>query len=122
MTLADRIEQAEGPSRELDAEIALLVGAPCGRRSGWSNADNGDYYVIDECAPAYTASIDAALTLVPEGMRDEIEITTLYQVARVAINLNHGPDDGPYYGSNARNSIPLAICAAALRTGENNGR
>ena len=65
-------------------------------------------------APHFTTSIDAAMTSIPPEMRDEIEITTLYQVARVGINLNHAPDDGPYYGNHDGNSIPIALCIAAL--------
>lgn len=61
------------------------------------------------------AYLDAAMMLVPEAMRDEIEIKTLYRIARVALNLNHGPDGGPFYGSNECNSIPLALLAAILR-------
>jgi len=58
---------------------------------------------------------DAALMLVPEDMRDEMETTTLYQVARVTINMNHGDDGSPYYGENDCNYVPLAIVDAALR-------
>lgn len=52
MTLIERLQQADGPSRKLDAEIARHLG------------------YLDEAAgmvrmPAYTASIDAALMLLP---------------------------------------------------------
>lgn len=107
MALADRIEQAEGPSRSLDTEILLFVNPQAHPLS---------------IPPHYTTSIDAALSLVPEEMRDEIEISTLYRVARVGINLNHTEDDGLYYGKNEANSIPLAICAAALRAGKDPDR
>jgi hypothetical protein len=65
--------------------------------------------------PSPATSIDDAISIVPEDMRDEIEITTLYRVARVTINMNHGPDGSPFYGENVCNSIPLAICDAAMR-------
>ena len=61
--LIDKLERADGPDRELDAEIAKAFGAEHGPKSGFCNSENGDYFVIDECAPAYTASIDAAMTL-----------------------------------------------------------
>lgn len=64
---------------------------------------------------AAEAFVDAALMMVPEGMRDEIEITTLYCVARATINMNHGPDSGPFYGTNHCNVISLALAAAILR-------
>lgn len=104
LALAERCQKAEGPDRVADFEIHRLL-EPLLEPWEWPGGNT----------PAYTASIDAALTLVSEEMRDEIEITTLYQVARVGINLNHGPDDGPFYGSNDSNSIPLALCAASLR-------
>lgn len=77
----------------------------------WSSDQAGRFgRLID--AEGFT---DAALMLVPVGMHDEIEITTLYLVARVTINMNHGPDGSPFYGSNECNSLPLALADAALR-------
>lgn len=75
--LIERLERAEAPSRELDAEIAALVHV---------DADGLDFEAFPEpsgkvtiyfpskvkqayAAHRYTASIDAALTLVPEGWR-----------------------------------------------------
>lgn len=65
--LISRLSAATGPSRELDAEIALA--------NGWAHRTmpNGERYwrsptgVICPQPLRYTASIDAALTLVPEG-------------------------------------------------------
>lgn len=65
--LIERLEAASGPDRELDAEIAVAIGLgkATANHAGryWKQ---GDLHVTGE-APAYTASIDAALTLVPEG-------------------------------------------------------
>ncbi len=116
-TLASRVEALGGADREVDRDITIAIFPWVVLR------ENGDLVRADGLPWAgvrirvldYTASIDAAMTLVPEDMRDEIEITTLYCVARVTINMNHGPDGSPFYGSNESNSIPLAICAAALR-------
>ena len=62
MDLADRCEKATGPDRELDARIYILT-------AGGSAAD-ADYAATDPdvtCKPPrFTASLDAALTLVPE--------------------------------------------------------
>jgi hypothetical protein len=59
LALAERCEAATGPDRELDGDIfcalghaPFIEGAYCAYRS-----------------PAYTASLDAAMTLVPEGWR-----------------------------------------------------
>lgn len=80
MTLIEQLEQAEGPSRELDAEIAAAVRYfPKNVGFVWKNdleancpeigrvtcvtslGTGGPHYE----SPRYTASIDAALTLVP---------------------------------------------------------
>jgi hypothetical protein len=49
------LEKATGPDRELDAAIF------------WSQVPDGVEVAMASPIPAYTASIDAALTLVPEG-------------------------------------------------------
>lgn len=75
MTLIERLETATGPDRGLDAEIAVA--------SGWARNHDGVAYrlhpyivgaFIDDAnagcmhtCPRFSASIDAALTLVPEG-------------------------------------------------------
>lgn len=99
LELADLCEARSGPNYALESDIFRAVNPQATRYSIPKN---------------YTASIDAAMTLIPKDMADEIEIVTIYQIARVSINLNHGPDSGPFYGANVCNSIPLAICAAAL--------
>ncbi len=82
LELADRIEAAEGPCRELDAAIASAVRyfpkdvgfiwqhdlKPNSPEPGrveccTSLGTGGPHYK----APSYTASLDAAMTLVPEG-------------------------------------------------------
>ena len=61
--------------------------------------------------PPLTASIDAALTLLPLGY--EYDLTNIYGVARVSVGLNCEP--GPFYGANECGSVPLALLAAILR-------
>lgn len=72
--LIERLEKATGPDRELDGLIFQEVGG-----DHWLNAmrrsqePSGCPLEIAEVtartyAPSFTASIDAALTLVPEGM------------------------------------------------------
>jgi hypothetical protein len=62
--LADRVERAEGPDRELDWDIAEAVHLTT--RNEW-----GDSVFITRNSgyrpPFFTASLDAAMTLVPEG-------------------------------------------------------
>jgi len=65
MNLISRLEQAEAGSRELDAFIfRTLAGNPtdhCYELNG--------KYLIDANVPNVTTSIDAAMSLVPEGWK-----------------------------------------------------
>lgn len=76
--LIEKLAQAEGPSRELDAEIALAQGIVRERDGDCFYGHHyysvmvleRGYYDHEGNAPElprYTASIDAALTLVPDG-------------------------------------------------------
>ena len=79
--LIARVEAAEGPDRELDAEIALVSGQ-------WRCTENGTMWrpIPDDGPkrgwsgyfPAYTGSLDAAASLVPEGWFWRCGKTTLY--------------------------------------------
>jgi hypothetical protein len=68
-SLAARAEAAEGPDRELDALICIAAGFAEGNtvafKTGWCAGSETNPHPVE--APAYTASIDAALTLLPEG-------------------------------------------------------
>jgi len=78
-SLLSRLQSATGPSRELDAEIALANGwthqklKPENGRGGdskpyWRKPNETKYYIPEEQGPPrYTESIDAALTLKPKG-------------------------------------------------------
>ncbi len=124
MKLAERVEQAakEGQGNYIiTAFVVMHPEPPSGYQPRGYPAFSPiwDAWCKTNCAirnyVRHGAYLDAAMLLIPDDMRDEIEITTIYRVARVGINLNHGPDDGPYYGENVCNSIPLAITAAALK-------
>ena len=79
--LIARLEKAEGPSRELDAEIALAAGwtriediCGDGTRLGWiwtAPIKHG----VGALLPRFSASLDAALTLVPEGWTRAVDAT-----------------------------------------------
>ena len=68
--LVERIEKATGPDRWVDADIHEAVTTFNCRRAGPGWPDEDEYVVPAfpgwKPLPAYTASIDAALTLVPE--------------------------------------------------------
>lgn len=73
--LIARVETATGPDLELDAEIALASGWRLKFVEGRGCWRHGDYSWTVESGgtpPAYTRSLDAALTLVPEGWGFEL--------------------------------------------------
>jgi len=95
LALAERCEQAAGPDRELDARIYILITG--------GSADDADYAATDPDVtcnpPPYTASLDAAVTLVPEGCGWMV----MSSAAKVGVWPSHGATPA------------LALCAAALR-------
>jgi hypothetical protein len=107
LELAERCERAEGPDRELDARIAELAIAnlqvlPAGT-GAWLVLEDGRQRDAS-AVPAYTASLDVAMTLVPEGnlprrlyIRDEATAVFLGDLEALAA------------------TPALALCAAALR-------
>ena len=121
MSLIERLRLAQGPSRELDAEIAKMVGAPHGP---WEHVtvETRSISYVDEQAPAYTASLDAAMTLVPEGWRWEDmerdvswdEAASMEQSYGVGLDLRDS--DGRYLRNavGSHDALPLALCLAAL--------
>lgn len=122
-SLADRVER-EGAGRELDRDIAIatFIGREeggCRERAREVILSHGaqpwNYEVVAisgvslHTPPTYTASIDAALQLVPEGWR--------YSVAGPNdAEASVWPADGEPGGLRAFASTPAqALCAAALR-------
>ncbi len=119
--LANRVERLSEPSREVDAEIALSCGVVSEREGNtfYGHKDYScmvlerDYYDIEGSAPelpAYTTSLDAAMTLVPEGLRFEVTTTGYKPGATVCGNTLTGVHEGSYAATPA-----LALTAAALR-------
>ena len=119
MKLSERVERLEGPDRDWDTEIAHACGAEYGPKSGWCDNESGDYWTVENCALHYTASLDAAMSLVPEGVWHEIKGPRRY------LNI---PTASPNYWSArleawdasaegmGRGATPaLALCAAALK-------
>ena len=112
LALAERCEQAAGPDRELDARIECAVQGITFRKLLGTCAyrtSRGDIGLMN--AKRYTAWIDAAVTLVPEGhewLRKSPGGMTVYRV----------PDDLKEWAQHidGRGANPaLALCAAALR-------
>ncbi len=123
MTIPTRIESLTGPSREMDAELELLV-----RGDGWriqtdcepfpDEVREGRIQEIRGCgwieAKAYTASLDAAMTLVdPRALWAHGSMED-GPFARLCWPQPDGSFVGGYVEAFAA-TVPLAICAAALR-------
>jgi len=118
--LIERLEKATGPDDSLDLEIAIACNIDIRRCCGYGKpvSDDGFNIIGEECCgdpsmvpDQYTASIDAAMTLVPDGM--EKDFTDLYGIARVSVGINANP--GPFYGAHEGGSLAIALCIAALK-------
>ena len=122
--LALRCEQAAGPDRELDAAIATTIGVVpefyiraqvhgITMTYWWHESDTKAAYYSP---PAYTASLDAAMTMVPDG--DSFTIGQNVHHKHWVASVNYLGDDGaPHARSNSYSnfSAALALTAAALR-------
>lgn len=121
--LAERVEAAEVGSDDLDRDIMRALGFSyrVERRSigltygkAWDmhlfrEWVRGEEVVRESCVPRYTASIDAAMTLVPEGH------DWLFNTRGVYSHVWEPKEVGDGYWQ-ARAATPaLALCAAALR-------
>lgn len=102
--LIARLEAATGPDRELDRAIAKALGVmPLYEMRGQ----------IGGSWPDCTASIDAALTLVPEGWLWQVEWIGHQTRKRVGNCILWQPHEPALSGQAA--TPALAICIAALR-------
>lgn len=101
MTLIARLESATQGSRELDA---MIYGTINPKRSFRSFRFEG--------VPHYTTSVDAALTLVPEGMRWTCGFSN-----HVPHNAQVWTSTGFYEGECDSNRA-IALCIAALKARE----
>ena len=116
MKLSDRVEALVGPCREVDDAIATALFSDKHRTciKGLSDAEGGMWmfrYPNGSIGSAlrFTSSLDAALTLVPEGWDVDI---------RIRQNFSHTimeNADGSEVGSSNAPTPALALCAAALR-------
>lgn len=110
MSIAELIKKLEaltGPDRGADEAILEAAGGKKRLGDWWIG-----HSFIGRHPDRYTASIDAAVALAERALPGvELELTNLYNVARAT--LHH--ETGPFYGSSAINSLPIAICLAVLR-------
>lgn len=123
--LIERIEAASGPDREIDCAIGVAIGrfftlppkwegGPVGY--GYRGADGEERHPGhggDQLVPRYTESVDAALTLVPEGRSWELTQVVSEGISIAFIwNMFEAGE-----GDSAEAATPaLALCAAALKS------
>lgn len=131
MTLIERLEQATEGSRELDIAIGQLLH----NSATYRIADDGSVEAYDDGTNEYgisgwislhhevshyTTSIDAALTLVPEGftwnlLTDDDLPGRARLYSHMAVTLGRPPTAISADG----NTPALALCIASLRAQEN---
>lgn len=133
VALAERCEAASGPDREADLWIwanqngkALsLIGlhwwAPVNDRQQVSVMVDGDPNSVRDFVPAYTGSIDAAMTLVPvegwlniHGPMTPAAFGYSREIDRVK-RAGFDTLEPPYASYATGATYALALCAAALR-------
>lgn len=124
------LENAEGGSRELDAEIRKHLGwTTIGSGFSETHVDqNGKHHDWSKL-PAFTTSVDAAFALVPEGwhLSSHTGKTSNHHCVILQSFIAEGDDFGVTIGdepdvTGAMNKpLPLAICLAALKAREASG-
>ena len=123
--LIKRLEEATGSDRELDADIALLVGyrrkgakSTIGISDGYVWAEPGEQFSYGTRPPSYSSSLDAALTLVPEGCGAKIHYDTAYKGYAAASVFPTREGEGHELAANVgmdKRTPDIALCIAALR-------
>lgn len=123
--LIARLESAKEGSRELDLDVAEQAGSDgleCppdsipALRKFQAEEDRLPYDDISmEWLPYYTTSIDAALTLVPEGYAG-LTMRTNTTKPRVVIHCLPHSNKTNQYGEG--NTLALALCIASLKARE----
>ena len=99
----ERLEALSGPCRDIDAEI-----------HHWHLNGVGTGYRQD--APAYNATLDPALTLMPEG--GQFSLDSHYSMVTVYITPfidGLGPTPVRFAAEASCRSLPIALCIAALK-------
>lgn len=103
LELAARVEALEGPDREVDAEICVALGIEPQAR------EMLQFAAYDRCVRYFTASLDAAMTLVPEGCWAEGSLSS-----PSALEI-HAPMTFDPIGKGWATTPALALTAASLR-------
>jgi len=123
LALADRVENLDGPSREVDVLIGAIFGLCPHKTTTYERCQGDSGYTCDECGadswgnrsksgqrlddkiPAYTASLDAAMQLVPAGVEWQVNKEATGGFAQCV----------GFEGESWCDTPALALCTAALR-------
>jgi hypothetical protein len=108
LDLAERCEKSEGAAYVLDHDIRIALGikAPSGFQMQYEGAS----------LPAYTASVDAALTLVPEGWHPSVIMRQAMDAC--IIGLDHREISRTDHAAFVKH-LPRYVCSRALRARAN---
>lgn len=118
--LIERVEAARGPDRELDALICQMVDLPCCiepdclpdvLRAAIAYTLDGSWPHDTDSVPDYTASLDAALTLVADDC-------TWLRLSPATMTVSRPDPNEKRWAKHfeAQAATPaLALCAAALK-------
>ncbi len=107
--LAARCEKASGPDRAIDSAIHAALGLGVWTSDEWAEVEAELPPASIPEAARYTASLDASLSLVPEGWRKMVD-----DLDRTPEAIISTPDQRQSWDGAAA-TLPLALCAAALR-------
>ena len=113
MKLSERVEQATGDDYSLRMEIAAALGwtkKPVGSVIAWYAPEEPG--IMKAGPPKWLTSLDAAMTLVPEGWGVMLHVSENGLHSNVCLARSH-PTNLAAYGDTATPAI--ALCAAALK-------
>lgn len=118
--LIQKLEAAKEGSRELDELIHEAAGSPGADDPQYAAFESGDDFPRN-----YTTSLDAALTLVPDGWNYQLLKTGgvllssgLPYSASIKASSQYGWVDPPYPFDGYSETQALALCIAALKARE----
>lgn len=114
--LVERLERAGERSQELDVAIAKVAGQPYGPLSEVMD-DGKEIWHHAECAAHYTTSLDAALTLVPEGWAYILYGEAYGDEPCAELYKPQHPPKGIQHRKRAATPA-LALCIAALKASD----
>lgn len=119
------LERADGPSRDFDGSIALALGWTRQKMKGdqrpyWRKPGVTQYYIREEDGPpAYTTSMDVAVSLIPAGLYWTAAFGKCRDDEPVGACQIFDPRDPTSPIAEAEgHSVHIAICIAALKTAE----